>query len=381
MSSTSWWSASGKAPSCSVARPTSANGSRGKESRMNEPAKVRVAHVDARPPRQAALYCLALGTFAIGTEGFMIAAILPNIAADLAVSVALAGSLISIFALAYALSSPILTALTGRVDRRKLLLAAMTIFSLANVVAASTHTFWGLAAARVGLLAGLPARAGAGMVTATLRERVRVMRQPSVAPTLLVTTAWAVGTYTVYSFIASFLATATPLRGPQVGYALFLWGASAGVGVIIGGNATDKLGARAVIRTSLSVLALALAGLSTVAHVLPPTIALPPVLLAMIAWGLCHWGFFPAQQTGLIQIVGLKLAPIVLSLNASFMYLGFSLGAAVGGFTLLHATVTDLGWVGAAFELAALTLFLKTRAAARAQGTPADARTSPCAST
>src|SRR6267143_1489737 len=101
------------------------------------------------------------------------------------------------------------------------------------------------AAAGVGLLAGLPARAGAGMVTATLRERVRVMRQPRVAPTLLVTTAWAVGTYTVYSFIASFLAMATPLRGPQVGYALFLWGASAGVGVIIGGNATDKLDARA----------------------------------------------------------------------------------------------------------------------------------------
>src|SRR5256714_8524813 len=149
MSSTSWGSASGKAPSCSVARPTSANGSRGKESRMNEPATVQVAHVDGRPPRQAALYWLALGTFAIGTEGFMIAAILPNIAADLVISVALAGSLISIFALAYALSSPILTALTGRVDRRKLLLAAVTIFSLANVVAASTHTFWGLAAARV----------------------------------------------------------------------------------------------------------------------------------------------------------------------------------------------------------------------------------------
>jgi len=95
---------------------------------MNEPATVRVAHVDGRPPRQAALYWLALGTFAIGTEGFMIAAILPNIAADLAVSVALAGSLISIFALAYALSSPILTTLTGRVDRRKLLLAAMMTF-------------------------------------------------------------------------------------------------------------------------------------------------------------------------------------------------------------------------------------------------------------
>src|SRR5438270_7712825 len=349
----------------------------------NESATVPVAQVDEPAPLHGALYWLALGTFAIGTEGFMIAAILPDIAADLVVSVPLAGSLISIFALAYAVSSPILTALTGRVARPKLLLAAMTIFSLANVVAATTHSYSGLAAARVllacaaglytpnanalagalvpperrgraiaivnagltvaiaigvplgavvgnrlgwrmtfvgvavmsaaavvGLLAGLPARAGAGMVTATLRERVRVVRQPRVAPSLLVTTAWAVGTYTVYSFIASFLATATPLRGPQVGYALFLWSASAGVGVIIGGNATDKLGARAVIRTSLCVLALALAGLSTVAQVLPPAIALPPVLLALTAWGLSGWAFFPAQQTGLIQIVGVTLAPI-----------------------------------------------------------------------
>src|SRR5207237_6744043 len=80
------------------------------------------------------------------------------------------------------------------------------------------------------------------------------------------------------------------------------------------------------------------------------------------------------------QIVVVKLAPIVLSLNASFMYLGFSLGAALGGFTLIHATVTKLGWVGAACELAALTLFLKTRAGTRAQGTPAAEKISPCPS-
>ena len=79
----------------------------------------------------------------------MIAAILPDIAADLVVSVALAGSLISIFSLAYALSSPILTALTGSVNRRKLLLAAMTIFLLGNLLAASMHSYWGLALARV----------------------------------------------------------------------------------------------------------------------------------------------------------------------------------------------------------------------------------------
>jgi predicted MFS family arabinose efflux permease len=414
-------------------------------------ATVSVAQVDEPAPLRGALYWLALGTFAIGTEGFMIAAILPDIAVDLAISVPLAGSLMSVFALAYALSSPVLTALTGRIARPKLLLGAMTIFSLANVVAASTHTYSGLAAARVllacaaglytpnanalagalvsperrgraiaivngglslaiavgvplgavvgnrlgwrmtfvgvavmsaaaavGLLVGLPARAGAGTATATLRERVRVVRQPRVAPTLLVTTIWAVGTYAVYSFIAPFLLAATPLRGSQVGYALFLWGAAAFVGLIVGGNATDKVGVRVVIRTSLVLLTLALAGLSTVAHVLPPAIALAPVLLAMVAWASSAWAFFPAQQTGLIQIVGVELAPIVLSLNASFMYLGFSFGAAIGSFTLLHATVTKLGWVGAVCELAAVTLFLKIRAATRVQGTLAGEKALPC---
>src|SRR5580693_246591 len=87
--------------------------------------------------RPAALYWLALGTFAIGTEGFMIAALLTTIAADIRVSVAEAGLLVSIFALAYATSSPLLTALTGRVDRRQVLLGSMSLFAILNVVAAT----------------------------------------------------------------------------------------------------------------------------------------------------------------------------------------------------------------------------------------------------
>ncbi|WP_062378592.1 MFS transporter [Pseudomonas abietaniphila] len=59
------------------------------------------------------LYWLALGTFAVGTESFMIAGLLPGMAKDLGVSVATAGQLVTVFALAYALSSPVLAALTG----------------------------------------------------------------------------------------------------------------------------------------------------------------------------------------------------------------------------------------------------------------------------
>jgi predicted MFS family arabinose efflux permease len=78
----------------------------------------------------------------------------------------------------------------------------------------------------------------------------------------------------------------------------------------------------------------------------------------MALWGMSAWAFFPAQQTRLIEIVGVPSAPVALSLNASFMYLGFSLGAALGGFSLVHVGPRNLGFVGAAGELAALALLL-----------------------
>src|SRR5580658_3246474 len=79
--------------------------------------------------RYAPLYWMAVGTFAVGTEGFMIAAILPSMAGDLAVSVQMAGQLVTIFAFTYAVSSPILTALTGGIDRRKMLILSMSAFA------------------------------------------------------------------------------------------------------------------------------------------------------------------------------------------------------------------------------------------------------------
>ena len=69
-------------------------------------------------------------------------------------------------------------------------------------------------------------------------------------------------------------------------------------------------------------------------------------MVAIVVWGLSAWAFFPAQQTRLIGVAGIKVAPIVLSLNASFMFLGFSLGAALGSLTLMYAAPSALGWVG-----------------------------------
>jgi len=97
----------------------------------------------------APIYLLALGAFAIGTEGFMISPLLPGLASDLGVSIEQAGQLVTAFALAYGLSSPVLTAATGSVNRRTLLLSSLAIFALSNVLAFLAPGYGWLMAARV----------------------------------------------------------------------------------------------------------------------------------------------------------------------------------------------------------------------------------------
>ncbi|WP_414942839.1 hypothetical protein [Amycolatopsis sp. cmx-11-51] len=63
---------------------------------------------------------LAIAMFAVGTDGFVIAGLLPRIADDLEVGIAAAGQLVTAFALAFAVSAPILGAITSGLDRRRL---------------------------------------------------------------------------------------------------------------------------------------------------------------------------------------------------------------------------------------------------------------------
>ncbi|RVC77528.1 MFS transporter, partial [Mesorhizobium sp. M4A.F.Ca.ET.022.05.2.1] len=95
------------------------------------------------------IFWLALGSFAISTEGFVISSLLPDIAADAGISVPLAGSLITAFALAYAFGAPILATLTGEWDRRSVILWTLVFFVLGNVVAALSSSFELLLIARM----------------------------------------------------------------------------------------------------------------------------------------------------------------------------------------------------------------------------------------
>ena len=96
-----------------------------------------------------ALLALTISAFAIGTTEFVIVGLLPTMAADLGVSLTSAGLLVSLYALGVAVGAPVLTALTGKLPRKTLLLALMALFTVGNLVAWQAPSYEALVVARV----------------------------------------------------------------------------------------------------------------------------------------------------------------------------------------------------------------------------------------
>ncbi|MGG4547274.1 MFS transporter [Rossellomorea marisflavi] len=80
------------------------------------------------------VYVLAASTFAVGLVELIVGGILPNIAEGLDISLGKAGQLITVFALAYAISAPILLSVTAKVERKKLYLMALSVFTIGNII-------------------------------------------------------------------------------------------------------------------------------------------------------------------------------------------------------------------------------------------------------
>jgi DHA1 family chloramphenicol resistance protein-like MFS transporter len=93
---------------------------------------------------------LALAIFALGTSEFMIAGLLPELAADLAVSIPQAGFLISAFAIGMIVGAPLMAVLTLRLPWRVTLVGALVVFAVGHVVGAFAQDYAVMVVARVG---------------------------------------------------------------------------------------------------------------------------------------------------------------------------------------------------------------------------------------
>jgi predicted MFS family arabinose efflux permease len=100
----------------------------------------------------------------------------------------------------------------------------------------------------------------------------------------------------------------------------------------------------------------------------PLVTTLPALLLLVVPWGLACFASNSAQQARLGQLAP-QLAPALMAMNTSAIYLGQALGAAGGGALLASSGMGALSWAGLAWILAALALSLwASRRLARAIG-------------
>jgi DHA1 family inner membrane transport protein len=113
------------------------------------------------------LAVLFAGAFVMGCAEMLVVGMLDLISADLAVSLPAAGALVTANALGLAIGGPLLTFLTTRYDRRRVLLATLLVFVLANLLPALGAGYPLFLAARVVIGAVQGLFIAAAMVTAT----------------------------------------------------------------------------------------------------------------------------------------------------------------------------------------------------------------------
>ncbi|NKM72445.1 MFS transporter [Rhizobium laguerreae] len=124
-----------------------------------------------------ALVVLALSSFAIGTTEFVIMGLLPEVAADLSVSIPQAGWLVTGYALAVAIGAPVMAVSTAKLKRRTALIALMAFFIAGNLLCALASDYWVLMIARVvtalchGAFFGIGSVVAAGLVAEDRKAR------------------------------------------------------------------------------------------------------------------------------------------------------------------------------------------------------------------
>ena len=370
---------------------------------------------------------LSLALFAVGTDGFVIAGLLPAIARDLGVDIPAAGQLVTAFALAFAVSAPVLGAATSALDRRATMLIGLAGFSVGNALTALGPTYAVVLGARVFTALGAGLIGAAAFSTAAAiapperqgRALATVMGGLSIsmalglpAGTLIGSADWRLTLWAVTAIglvaaagvtfgvpvvslpSTSLRARLRPLREtPVLGMLAVTLLALAGTHVLYTYIGPVLEGATGGSSTALTVVLLAWGVGNVAGNALggalsdryPPKqvvfaglvaatllLAAGPMAAggfgAAVVWAVA-WGVFVSmpivpQQHRLVAYAP-EATPVLLGLNNSAIYAGVAAGGALGG-TLQHwLPAALLGLAGAVISAAGALLTLRSRLARR----------------
>ncbi len=373
---------------------------------------------------------LALGMFALGTDAFVVAGVLPAIGKELQVSEGLAGQLVTVFSLTYGLGAPVLAAITGRWPRNRVLIAALGLFCLSNVGSALSPTFTVLLLTRVlaGCFAAIyaPLAYTVGTSLAPAEKRGQALALVVIGLTTATVLGSPLGTWVGEHFgwrlsfglvallagvafvalllsglphgeaapVLSLKERLAPMARPGLLLALLpalLWNMGiyvlytyiapllqhnlaltdiSGFLLVFGLGVVLGNWLGGVIADRVGATRPLIISLILLALVLGTfSLAATTVVGALVAlfiWGLAGSLIFIPQQHRLLSLAP-QHANVILALNNSTLYLGIAGGAALGGAIFHAGSSVLLSWIGAGCTLLALLVFfLSLQVSARA---------------
>jgi MFS transporter, DHA1 family, putative efflux transporter len=354
---------------------------------------------------------LTLISFMVGTSQFVISGILDQVAASVEVSVSVAGQLITVYALATAIGTPIFMVAIANTDRRKQLLLALGIIllgvfltlafpgfgflmisrailgvgsgvfvvtaysvaakmappgrqagAMSNIalgfssslvlgvpigrVIASAYDwkviFWGIgfftllgifAVARL-----IPSMEGETPIP--LGKQLSLLKNSKVVYALGVTLFVFIGYSVVNTYSIPFLTSVISISEEGVSIILFALGIASLLGSKLGDFLADRLGTARTLVGSMLIQAISLALVPAVSDSAVIVISL------LMLWAIAAWTFGPTQSFNLLSLAP-EASGIMLSLNSSFVQLGFAAGAGIGGILVDGSPILGICWIGA----------------------------------
>ncbi len=377
---------------------------------MSTAVAVRATQVEAS---------LLFGNFVIGCGVMVVVGTLNDISRSLEVSVSIAGQLVAAAAVVMCFGAPLLAGWSGRLDRRKLLVAALAWYAAGHALCALMPTFAALlpvraitvlgaavftpqAAAAVGALTpperrgraitfiflgwsiasvvGMPSAsfisdlfgwrvaflaiaalslAAAVWVHAAVPEGLRaapltlaswreVFGNRVLMAIVFVTALAGAGQFTLFSYFAPYFRTVYGAGTLEITL-LFVWFGFFGlVGNVLASRHVDRVGAARAVDFALLLIAGSLLAWPLVG-------GLASLALALVPWALACFSCQSLQQARLNSAAP-ALAPALMALNTSAIYLGQAVGASSGGWLIAHQGYAPLSLFGLAWLIAALAL-------------------------
>ncbi|MBG9905941.1 MFS transporter [Bacillus paranthracis] len=333
---------------------------------------------------------LAIVAFFVGLDSLLVAPLLPVITETISIPDGSGGLLITIYALCYGITAPVLGTMSDRVGRKRMIIIGFTIFSISTFCTGLAKSFeilllfrglTGLSGAMImpsvfalvgdkvtyesrgkamgtimgamvgSTVIGVPIGAflsevgnwqwtfySIGLLTLFLTLLVnRILRNEkqikmvlvnvSVLFALLATFLWTIGLHGMFSYIGVYYGNNFGLSVGEIGVVIFLAGVGSVAGNILGGKLADKIGKKNVI---------SIASIVTSISVILFSLSIENLVIAItlhIIWSL-FIGFGQASLTALISELKPVVRGTVMALNSSAMYIGMTIASGVASLTV-----------------------------------------------